>query len=227
MASGRRWKQFSKFFGNIVHYSNKTYKRDTKEGWKEAICSRKPVFSFVFKEMFVSVHEVLPFLTILDLPWPLSWRLIGLHQCAGFPHCSQRLLNSNFGCHKCFIQMCQKCATTDSLTLKNPAQRDRADEERFSRFWRHLLLRYLRRFSVMPACSQATGTEWKSVLRHLSPSAFRLQLVAEGEEKRTTNTVNNKPVHSFWISRIQLKWSESNTASDSGCSLSYLWECWL
>lgn len=133
MASGRRWKQFSKFFGNIVHYSNKMYKRHTKEGWKEAICSRKPVFSFVFKEMFVSVHKVLPFLTILDLPWPLSWRLIGLHQCAGFPHCSQRLLNSNFGCHKCFVQMCQKCATTDSLTLKNPAQRDRADEERFSR----------------------------------------------------------------------------------------------
>lgn len=131
-------KTVSKSFGNKAYYSNKTYKRDTKEGWKKAICSRKAVFSFVFKEMFVSTHEVLPFQAILDLPWPLSWRTTGLHQCAGFPHCSQSLPNSSLGCHKCFVQMCQKCATTDSLTLKNPAQGDTEQMKKdLADVWRH------------------------------------------------------------------------------------------
>lgn len=35
----------------------------------------------------------------------------------------------------------------------------------------------------MPACSQTTDTVWKSVLMHLSPSAFGPQFVAEESGK--------------------------------------------
>lgn len=56
-------------------------------------------------------------------------------KCAGSSHqCNQILINYSIGCHKCFLQMCWRSATIDSLGAKNPGQRDVPDEERFRKW---------------------------------------------------------------------------------------------
>lgn len=97
------------------------------------------------------------------------------------------------------------CYHWQSLTKESSPGRHRADEERFSRCLETLTPEVAQEI-LSNACLQLShGNCVKIYSQAPQPFCFHASACCWRCNKRTTNTFNNKPVHNFWISRVQHK----------------------